>query len=332
MPAPQRPSPAVTIRVSTDAFPERERLTAWRDTFARGIAKIDIEPLEGIPFHASTEMLVMPNLVIASGTGTLRKSARTRALVADGNDALALQIASVDGVASQLGREVVVPAGDGIALSNCDVGTWTFGGAASTLVLGLPRASLGAFLHDPDAALARPVPKENEALRLLQSYVAAIEREPPTGGDLQALAVAHVNDLLALSLGATRDAAEIARTRGVRAARLHAAKAYVMQHLGWAGLSSNSVAAHLGVTPRYVYMLFATEGASFSEFLLAQRLTRAHRMLSAPRHFGETISAIAYAVGFADLSHFNRAFRRRYGCTPSDVRMAGRREHRDDST
>ncbi len=32
-----------------------------------------------------------------------------------------------------------------------------------------------------------------------------------------------------------------------------------------------------------------------------------------------TIMAIAYEVGFATL-HFNRALRRRYGETPSDVR------------
>jgi AraC-like DNA-binding protein len=47
-------------------------------------------------------------------------------------------------------------------------------------------------------------------------------------------------------------------------------------------------------------------------------------MLASPHHVGDTISAIAFAVGFADLSHFNRAFRRRYGCTPSDVRASGR--------
>src|SRR5262249_33663258 len=150
------------------------------------------------------------------------------------NDAVTLQIASCDGVASQFGRDVIVPAGDGIVLSNCDVGAWTFGGAASTLVLGLPRASLGPFLHDPDSALARPLPKENEALRLLKCYAAALEREPPGSEDLQMLAAAHVQDLLALALGATRDGAEIARTRGVCAARLHAARAYVMQRLGWA--------------------------------------------------------------------------------------------------
>ncbi len=32
-----------------------------------------------------------------------------------------------------------------------------------------------------------------------------------------------------------------------------------------------------------------------------------------------TITAIAYEVGFGYFSHFNRAFRRRYGETPPDV-------------
>jgi AraC-like DNA-binding protein len=35
-----------------------------------------------------------------------------------------------------------------------------------------------------------------------------------------------------------------------------------------------------------------------------------------------TISAIAFAAGFGDLSHFNRAFRRHFGKTPSDTRWA----------
>jgi AraC-like DNA-binding protein len=48
--------------------------------------------------------------------------------------------------------------------------------------------------------------------------------------------------------------------------------------------------------------------------------------LSDPLQMGRSISAIAYAAGFGDLSYFNRAFRRRFGATPSDIR-AVRREH-----
>ena len=59
------------------------------------------------------------------------------------------------------------------------------------------------------------------------------------------------------------------------------------------------------------------------------RLARAHRMLTDPRHVGRPVSAIAFDVGFGDLSHFNRTFRRRYGATPSDVRAAAARHERE---
>jgi AraC-like DNA-binding protein len=255
----------------------------------------------------------------------LKWSGRTRALLADGDDSLVLQITSCAGIASQLGRDVEVAAGDAAVLSSCDVSGFTFQSEQASVGILLPRAVLGPFLQDAGAIFARAVPKENEALRLLKGYVAALEREPmPAGAELHRLTAAHVQDLVTLALGATREAAEIARTRGVRAARLNAARAFVTRHLDNAGLSVASVAAHLGVSPRYVHMLFEATGMSLSELVLTERLARAHRMLTSPRHAGETISVIAFAVGFADLSHFNRAFRRRYGCTPSDVRASGR--------
>lgn len=43
-------------------------------------------------------------------------------------------------------------------------------------------------------------------------------------------------------------------------------------------------------------------------------------MLSDARFADRGISAVAYDVGFSDLSYFNRVFRRRFGATPSDVR------------
>jgi AraC-like DNA-binding protein len=72
-------------------------------------------------------------------------------------------------------------------------------------------------------------------------------------------------------------------------------------------------------------MLFETETQSFSEFVLAQRLALARRMLTDPRWIGRPISAIAFDAGFADLSHFNRTFRRCFGATPSEIRARAAR-------
>jgi AraC-like DNA-binding protein len=69
-------------------------------------------------------------------------------------------------------------------------------------------------------------------------------------------------------------------------------------------------------------MLFESEGTTFTKYVLEQRLTRAHRMLADPGFCHRTISAIAFEVGFENLSYFNRVFRRTFSATPSDIRAA----------
>jgi hypothetical protein len=57
---------------------------------------------------------------------------------------------------------------------------------------------------------------------------------------------------------------------------------------------------------------------------LEQRLSAAYRALTDRARSRAPISTIAYGAGFTDLSNFYRAFRQRFGCTPSDVRAAAR--------
>jgi len=66
--------------------------------------------------------------------------------------------------------------------------------------------------------------------------------------------------------------------------------------------------------PRYT-------GTTFTEFLSRVRLDHARRQLLGSR---ENISAIAYATGFNNLSHFNRLYRRMYGRSPSADRSYSR--------
>ena len=161
-------------------------------------------------------------------------------------------------------------------------------------------------------------------MRYLKS---AIDTDALITPGLQHIAVTHVYDLLALALGATRDAAEVAKGRGLRAARLSAIKADILAHLGMRDLSLDTVAKRHGISPIYVRKLFESEATSFSQFVLGERLARAHRLLSDPRFANRSIAALALEAGFGDLSYFNRAFRRRYGVSPSDVRAVAKGEH-----
>jgi AraC-like DNA-binding protein len=85
-----------------------------------------------------------------------------------------------------------------------------------------------------------------------------------------------------------------------------------------------AVVARHGISARYVRKLFNDEGTSFSAFVLDARLAQAYRILSDPRFSGRAISTVAFECGFGDLSYFNRAFRRRYQASPSEIRDLSR--------
>jgi AraC-like DNA-binding protein len=68
-------------------------------------------------------------------------------------------------------------------------------------------------------------------------------------------------------------------------------------------------------------LLFEEAGSSFWVLGFTQRLHAARQMLISPRYADWSIAAIALEVGFGDLSHFNRRFKRLYSMTPTDMRQ-----------
>jgi AraC-like DNA-binding protein len=85
-------------------------------------------------------------------------------------------------------------------------------------------------------------------------------------------------------------------------------------------LSVGHLAQALGVSPRLVHRLFAIRGFRYSQYLLEQRLVRAHGDLCNPLCKDIPIADIGYRVGFNNASHFSRCFKQRYGIAPSTFR------------
>lgn len=108
---------------------------------------------------------------------------------------------------------------------------------------------------------------------------------------------------------------------GIREARLTAAKRYMAANLTDASLGVGKVAAHLGVSNRYVHKLFEGTGRTFSETLLLARLEACERALLSPSERHRTIADIAFAFGFNDLSWFYRCYRAQLSETPGETRM-----------
>jgi AraC-like DNA-binding protein len=238
-----------------------------------------------------------------------------------GSDCIFFGAVTAQRISTQFGRAHALGAGEGIVVGSPGAADTIYPVACRHLALIVPRKSLSPWLRDKSAHFVRRVPADNGAMQLLVSYLEALKDVAvPPGGEL--IVAAHVHDLLTIALGATPDGTEIARTRGVRAARLQAIKRDVARNLDGT-LSIDTVAAQHRLTPRQVQRLFEWDGTTFTAFVREQRLVRARAMLVSARFDHLRIGAIAYEVGFGDLSYFIRVFARRFGMSPGEMR-AGR--------
>jgi AraC-like DNA-binding protein len=301
--------------------------TDRREFMRRHIVGLDSQPLTKDPPSGHWIGLVLPGLGIVADDGRPQTVRRTKQLLADGNDNLRLIIpkrSKVPAIAAQFGREVSIDPGGAVVLSNSEPNSITFPSPVRMFALNMRRQALRPLLRDFDAILARPIPSQVESLQLLSNYIEGLCTGPALSTpEVARLAVAHIYDLAALTMGATRDAAEIAKGRGLAVARLCAIKADIAGKLDDQHLSVVSVALRQRVSPRYVQMLFEQEGTTFSQYVIGQRLARAYRMLTDPRFAERSITSVAIDAGFGDLSYFNRLFRRRFGGTPSEIRHTG---------
>ena len=312
-------SGATELRFSTNAMPMAE----WREEFARGFLRLDIEPQNREHFQADTTIRALPGLKIASCSISASHWRRTRMLLDPGAEYFGLMFGMAGpALLSQRGRTLELGIGDAATCSHSEPADLTLPSENGRHVgLVVPLKPLRALVPDLETTIPTRIARHSDALRLLMSYLDALaDATTLANPELCRTVVTHVHDLIALAIGASRDGTELAIGRGLRAARLRAAKADILENLASHQLSAAAVAKRQGITPRYVHMLFETEETTFSQFVVGRRLMLARRLLADSRHDGRTITEIAFEAGFGDLSYFNRVFRRHFGMTPSGAR------------
>jgi AraC-like DNA-binding protein len=323
----REPPPAVQpsagpIRFSLGETPAGERDALYREFFGRSVMRYDVDPSPDVPFDIDVKLQTLPGLLMVTGKMHGSNNRRTQEWIADGLDDFAMAV-NLGGkyVICQGDQEIVLDNGEATLFSLgklCNLMHWPPGGL---LAMRFPRSQIAPRIAHADELCMRRIRAGTQALSLLTSYVnIAQDSQTVASRELQQVFVSHAYDLIALAVGATGDAAQEAEDGGLRAARLHTIKQDIARNLDQANLSVTVVASRHGCTPRFVQRSFEREGTTFTEYVLAQRLMRAHRMLTDPRRADEKISTVAFDSGFSDVSYFNRVFRRRYGAAPSDIR------------
>ena len=126
----------------------------------------------------------------------------------------------------------------------------------------------------------------------------------------------HLLDLLSLALTAGPEAGGAGRKTAYSTSMLRRIQETIEQQLDDEGRSPERIAAAHHISVRYINKLFEREGTSLARWIRMRRLERCRMDLEDPAKSDHSISDIAYANGFGNISSFNRAFRSRFGLSP----------------
>jgi AraC-like DNA-binding protein len=295
---------------------------AWREGICRGFCRLDVSPAEDGHIDCQNDFVLLHNVSMATPKGRSARFARTRELLQDGCDDFVLISASHGAVnVTQEDNIIQLMAGQMCLTEMNVVGAAGISARGGFTTMRFPRRHLLQVSPHAENQLARPI-GDNSARRMMIDRYFALCNE--LAGDLdvigQKAAAQHLTDLVGLLLGADAGRADLMQ-QGISAARLNLMKDAIVKNPGRGDLGIETIARETGLSSRQAQRLFEQEGSTFSEFVLEQRLLLARRLLLQQTGRRRKVSDIAYEAGFNDLSYFNRAFRKRFGITPSGIRM-----------
>lgn len=226
-----------------------------------------------------------------------------------------LQIHHGTPLSVRAGSAVIVPAGvPHRLLSGQGLALWWLGFCPSCLQLHDHLSSMRPFHNVRRGALpAVLIPAARR--KLLTQYFAELKRlcDTPQTGHLD-----RSRSLLLLLLAEVDEAMTSVTNSGDRL--VQAVLDYIQQHaLG--ALSLDQVAAAVHKSPAYVtHRVKQATGAGVGEWIISHRL---HQACTRLLHTRALVGDIAEQLGWKDVTHFIRLFKKRFGMTPS----AWRKQH-----
>ncbi len=317
--------PAIPIeRISTAKAPRRGRLQFWNELASQTFNNLQVDALDPDGFTGEMVRASIGQLTVMSANSAPACVTRVNDPYRNAAGLKAFDLhfqLSGRSLNRQAGRQADLEEGD---FTLCDASrpyVVRFTEANHMLCIKIPVTPLAERLGDLDRLICMPMSGQTGPGAMLSSFLRTLwtQVDHPGDEDWAETVSDVVLDLIGL---AYRPLNERQTAQSAQAQLLDRAKAFIDEHICDPDLSGAVIADALGVSQRYVQMLFAGAGSTPSAYILERRLKLAAERLRRAEDKG--ITQVAMAVGFNDLTHFGRAFRRRYGVAPRSYREGAR--------
>jgi AraC-like DNA-binding protein len=308
---------------STEDVHPRDRFDYWHNVACRNLVVHESKPASQQGFHAKMETGRLADVgLILFENSPMDVSHSQRHVAQVRNDELFVcrQVAGTLAL-EQGSREVVLEPGDVTLLDPLLPYAGRFSPASKLLVLKLPRAPLEARVGKTRDMIIRPLRPSEAESSLTSAFLAMLPGYADKLGPAAAEIIKDQTlDLIAVAMAKMMEA-HTPKVSSARSLALLSVRAAIEARLTDRNLDPDTVARAAGISVRYANKVLAPEDTSITRLIQARRLARCRRALEDPMQLHRTVSEIAYAWGFSDMTHFGRRFKAIYGMSPTDYRQ-----------
>lgn len=301
----------------------RLTLQRWREEIGRSVLNLDFRCAGDQPFHYTIKpILLCDDLKVALNSHSPGVTFRDQSLLKDGNDWLGMACAVRGRFAFSERRHGTIDVGDATMMRTDIPAELGSNEACTFLSIVFDPSSLSKGV-DADRLTSRLWPRDVPGLKLLRSYLKTLKSAKIVpGSELADVARRHVLDLIRLAAHEQTQSptSDFLASSTIAAARLRIAQEDARAMFRDPGLTEGAVAARQGISSRQLQRIFESAGSTFTGYVQDLRLEAALAALVDPASDGKSVTQIAFASGFSDISNFNRQFRRRFGMTPTAAR------------
>ncbi|WP_249147415.1 helix-turn-helix domain-containing protein [Bradyrhizobium jicamae] len=292
---------------------------SWADDLAVAFVQLEPRRVADLPFRGAIVRQDANPIRVSRVTATKHRVLRLRSHIARSTDDLCFINLQLEGVGRYLQRgHVQICAPGDMALVDTtepfeianthDFRLFCFAvprHLVPSCLLGSPRLSLTAT--EMGRALSRT----------LVAY-ADLCLTSPFSSEIPALGGSHIVDLIS-QIPSTL---EQVSSESIKVPVLLSMMIdHIDRHIVDPDLSAVALARQFHCSERYVHKLFSTTEQTVGEHINARRIQLCTRNLLDPG-VRKTISEIAYAAGFRDISYFNHLFKRSLGMAPREFRRS----------
>ena len=299
-----------TGRIDTRTLDASDREHAWRLAAASGFEVSDLSP----NVLAEGRLLQMGTVSFTDSSHPRQTFVRDARMIRhDGADAIVCSMELNPGSRIYMNGNLLGGGVGEVTFSDMARPTTKAGAAGRTLCVHIQRDALQTYMKNPESLITNT---NNGFRSLLADYLRLIQRNQL---QITAMTAGHLERSF-LELIAACAAAPEAREQAQGAIDhliLARVLATIDDLLADPDLTPDIISQHMKISRSTLYRILS-EAGGVSATVKERRLLRAHELLK--KGGQPAIQAIAFSTGFRSVAQFSRAYRQRFGTTPSDTR------------